>query len=169
MIQLLLLTPPGETANPAWILVLLFPLFFLGGSLLSARIMGVFDLYRSFPADKADAIETNLGWIQVEFGLWRGHAPMSVKVGRRYLHIKQPFPFQPLFWLGPASIPWNQIQVTKTADTRWWAFWAATEFSLGAFERPIRIRGKAGRKVQDQVNEHRSLAVRQGTTSIQPH
>jgi hypothetical protein len=158
MMELLLLAPRAGSPAPIWIPLVLFPLVFLGGSLLSSRLLGVFQLYRDFPADQVDPIETNLGWIQIEFGVWRGHSPMSMKAGRRCLHIKQPFPFQPLFWLGPASIPWEQIRVVKEAGTDWWAFWKAAEFALGPEDRRIRIRGRAARKVQAQVEARQGRA-----------
>ena len=149
--DLLLLAPRVGHPPPPWFIVGLFLAVFFGGSLLSSRLMGVFQLYRSFPADKSDPIEANLGWIQIEFGVWRGHTPMSVKAGQRCLHIKQPFPFQPLVWLGPASIPWDQIRVLQPAGEDWWAFWKAAEFALGPEDRRIRIRGRAAKKVQVQV------------------
>lgn len=158
MMAALLLVPRAGSPAPIWIPLVLFPLVFLGGSLLSSRLLGVFQLYRDFPADQTDPIETNLGWIQIEFGVWRGHSPMSVKAGRRCLHIKQPFPFQPLFWLGPASIPWEQIRVVQAADPEWWAFWKAAEFALGPGDRRIRIRGRAARKVQAQVETRQGRA-----------
>lgn len=158
MMDLLLLAPRAGSPAPVWIPLVLFPLVFFGGSLLSSRLMGVFQLYRAFPADKADPIETNLGWIQIEFGVWRGHSPMAVKAGRRCLHLKQPFPFQPLLWLGPASIPWEQIRVVQAAGPDWWAFWKAAEFALGPEDRRIRIRGRAARKVQAQVETRQGRA-----------
>jgi hypothetical protein len=158
MMALLLLAPRAGSPAPVWIPLVLFPLVFFGGSLLSSRLMGVFQLYRAFPADQADPIETNLGWIQIEFGVWRGHTPMSLKAGRRCLHLKQPFPFQPLFWLGPASVPWEQIRVVQEAGADWWAFWKAAEFALGPEDRRIRIRGRAARKVQIQVETRQGRA-----------
>lgn len=162
MMALSLLAPRTGSPAPIWIPLVLFPLVFLGASLLSSRLLGVFQLYRDFPADQTDPIETNLGWIQIEFGVWRGHSPMSVKAGRRCLHIKQPFPFQPLFWLGPASIPWGQIRVMREAGNDWWAFWKAAEFALGPDDRRIRIRGRAARKVQGEVE------ARQGRVGSPP-
>ena len=156
MMQLLLLVPRAGQASPPWFVFVLFPLVFIGVSLLSAKLMGVYELYRVFPADPTDSIETNLGWIQIEFGAWRGHTPMSVKAGRRCLHIKQPFPFQPLFWLGPASIPWVQVRVVQPAGEGWRSFWKAAEFALGPEDRRIRIRGGAARKLQVLI------AARQG-------
>jgi len=154
-------TRTGQTAPP-WALFVLFPLVFFGISLLSAKLMGVYELYRAFPADKTDPIEINLGWVQIEFGAWRGHTPMSVKAGRRCLHLKQPFPFQPLVWLGPAAIPWAQIQVLQPAGEGWRSFWKAAEFALGPADRRIRLRGGAARKLQTLV------AVRQGRVEAWP-
>jgi hypothetical protein len=168
MIALVMLATPHGTPPPPWFLLVLVPLVFSGATLFSSWLLGIFDLYKAFPADISDPIETKLGWIQIEFGTWRGHAPISTKAGRRCLHLKEPFPFQPFFWLGPASISWDQIQVTKAGDTRWWSFWSATEFTLGTYPRPIKIRGKAGRKVQAQVDKHRGPAGGALAPSIRP-
>jgi hypothetical protein len=151
MMALLLLAPQGAHPPPLGFVLVLFLLVFFGGSLLSSRLMGVFQLYRAFPADKMDPIDANLGWLQIEFGTFRGHTPMSVKAGRRCLHLKQPFPFQPLIWLGPASIPWDQIRLLQPASTDWWAFWKAAEFTLGPEDSRIRLRGKAARKLQKEL------------------
>jgi len=169
MTHLLCLASPTGEPPPVWIFLVLFPVIFFGASMFSSRLMGIFDLYRAFPPDRSDPIETNLGWIQIEFGLWRGHTPMSVKAGRRCLHLKQPFPFQLLYWRGPASIPWDQIRVTGPTNEHWWAFWAPTEFFLGSYERPIRIRGKAARKLQAHMKDPRGLTGTAVSPSIQPH
>ena len=89
----------------------------------------------------------------MEFGALRGHSPMSLKAGRRCLHLKQPFPFQPAWWQGPASIPWDEIRIEKEAAPSAWAFLSAAEFRIGAEGRLIRLRGKAARTLQAKVRE----------------
>jgi len=147
---------------PLGFVIPFFLLMFFGGSLLSSRLLGIYALYRAFPADRSDPIEQNLGWIQIEFGVWRGHTPMSVKAGRRCLHLKQPFPFQPMVWLGPASIPWEQIRLIEAIGEDRWAFWKAAVFELGPESRRIRLRGKAARTLQAL------LLVRQGRAQAAP-
>lgn len=149
MMPLAMLLGRGEPPPP-WFL-LFVPLIFLGVSWLTNRLMGIPALYKDFPADREDPIEENLGWQQVEFGALRGHSPMSIKFGRRCLHLKQPFPFQPLYWQGPASIPWQDILLDKAARPEKWAFWSAAEFRLGPGGRLIRVRGKAGRRLQARL------------------
>lgn len=148
---LALLAPRGGPPPP--MVFLLVPVIFLAVSWLTNRLMGIPALYAAFPADPTDAIERNLGWQQVEFGALRGHSPMSLKVGRRCLHLKQPFPFRPAWWQGPASIPWDQIRVEKEANESSWAFMSAAEFRLGDEGRMIRLRGKAARTLQALVRE----------------
>jgi hypothetical protein len=150
--MILALVTRGGPAPPPWFL-LLVPVMFLVVSWLTNRLMGIPALYAAFPADPTDPIDTNLGWLQVEFGALRGHSPMSLKAGRRCLHLKQPFPFQPAWWQGPASIPWDQIRVEKEASGSSWAFMSAAEFRLGAEGRLIRLRGKAARTLQAKVRE----------------
>ena len=104
---MLLLSRPGNPPPP-WIL-LLVPVVFLGATWLTNHLMGIDAMYQEWPADPKDPIERNLGWQQVEFGAYRGHCPMSIKFGQHCLHLKQPFPFQPMFWKGPASIPWGEV------------------------------------------------------------
>jgi hypothetical protein len=145
-----LLAPRGGTPPPPAVL-LLIPVVFLGVSWLTNRLMGLPALYAAFPADPTDPIERNLGWQQIEFGALRGHSPISLKVGRRCLHLKQPFPFQPAWWQGPASIPWDQIRIEKEANASTWAFMSAAEFRLGPEGRLIRLRGRAARRLQDLV------------------
>lgn len=149
---LALVTAQGGAPPPPAVL-LLIPVVFLVVSWFTNRLMGISALYAAFPADPADPIEQNLGWQQVEFGALRGHSPMSLKVGRRCLHLKQPFPFQPAWWLGPASIPWGQIRLEKEAALSAWAFMSAAEFRLGETGRMIRLRGKAARTLQAKVRE----------------
>jgi len=139
----------GNPPPPAFLL--LIPLIFLGLSWLTNRMMGIPAIYEAFPADRTDPVEENLGWQQVEFGAFRGHSPMSIKFGRRCLHLKQPFPFQPAWWKGPASIPWEEVVLDKEASESSWAFLSAAEFRLGAAGRMIRLRGKAARRLQARV------------------
>ena len=164
MMVLVLLAPRGGSPPPA--VLLLIPVIFLALSWLTNRLMGIPALYEAFPADPADPIEANLGWQQVEFGALRGHSPMSLKAGRRCLHLKQPFPFQPAWWQGPASIPWNQIRVEKEASGSSWAFLSAAEFRLGAEGRLIRLRGKAARTLQALVIGKQRAGV--GTPAAAP-
>ncbi len=169
MMNLMLLVPRNGTPPSPWFLFLM-PLLFLGLSWLTNRMLGVPALYAAFPADRDDPIEENLGWQQVEFGTFRGHSPMAIKFGRRCLHLKQPFPFQPAWWQGPASIPWNEIRLEKEVSENRWAFLSAAEFRLGAEGRMIRLRGKAARRLQARVRDLQgsgpSSAMKQG--SIRP-
>ncbi|WP_243302284.1 hypothetical protein [Geothrix oryzisoli] len=152
MMLLALLASRGGSPPPP-VVLLLVPVVFLLISWFSNRLMGLPALYAAFPADPTDPIERNLGWQQVEFGALRGHSPISLKAGRRCLHLKQPFPFQPAWWQGPASIPWDQIRVEKEASESTWAFLSAAEFRLGRDGRVIRLRGKAARTLQAKVRE----------------
>lgn len=152
MMTLALIASRGGSPPPPAVL-LLIPVVFLGVSWLTNRFMGLPALYAAFPADPTDPIERNLGWQQVEFGALRGHSPISLKAGRRCLHLKQPFPFQPAWWQGPASIPWREIRLEKEASASSWAFLSAAEFRLGAEGRLIRLRGKAARTLQALVLE----------------
>ncbi|MBI1754558.1 MAG: hypothetical protein HY014_15520 [Acidobacteria bacterium] len=147
---LLWLSRPGAQP-PLGFLAVFIPLVFLGATWISNRLMGIPAMYEEWPADKTDPIERNVGWQQVEFCPFRGHCPMSIKFGRRCLHLKQPFPFQPFYWLGPASIPWSEVRLEKTLSDRRWAFLSAAEFRLGADGRKIRLWGKVGRMLQDAV------------------
>jgi hypothetical protein len=146
---LLLLSRPGNPP-PAWIF-LFIPLIFLGATWLTNHLMGIDAMYRDWPAEPNDPIEQNVGWQQIEFGAFRGHCPMSIKFGRRCLHLKQPFPFQPLFWLGPASIPWTEVLLEKEPSDSWWALLSAAEFRLGAGGRVIRLRGKAAKTLVARI------------------
>ncbi|WP_243322192.1 hypothetical protein [Geothrix sp. SG200] len=167
MMVLALLASRGGSPPPPAIL-LLIPVVFLAGSWLTNRLMGIPALYAAFPADPTDPIEKNLGWQQVEFGALRGHSPMSLKVGRRCLHMKQPFPFQPAWWQGPASIPWSQIRLEKEASGSSWAFMSAAEFRLGAEGRMIRLRGRAARTLQALVLEKQGAGGQAFATGLPP-
>ncbi|WP_257303170.1 hypothetical protein [Geothrix campi] len=157
MMALALLASRGGPPPP--FVFLLVPAVFLVISWFSNRLMGLPALYAAFPADPTDPIERSLGWPQVEFGALRGHSPISLKAGRRCLHLKQPFPFQPAWWQGPASIPWDQIRVEKEASESSWAFLSAAEFRLGADGRVIRLRGKAARTLQAMVLEKQGAGI----------
>ena len=148
----LLLSQPGGPPPPLWIL-LLVPLAFLGATWLTNKLLGIPAMYRDWPAELDDPIEQNLGWQQVEFGIFRGHCPMSIRFGRRCLHLKQPFPFQPFFWRGPASIPWSEVLLVKEPKEAWWAIFSAAEFRLGQGGRLIRLRGKAARTLLAEVRQ----------------
>jgi len=148
---MLLLSRPGAPPPP-WIL-LLVPVVFLGATWLTNHLMGIDAMYQDWPADPKDPIERNLGWQQVEFGTFRGHCPMSIKFGRYCLHLKQPFPFQPMFWKGPASIPWGDVLLEKEPKDAWWAFLSAAEFRLGSGGRMIRLRGKTAKALMARVSE----------------
>ncbi len=139
--------PPAAIVFAVGLFLVLFPLL----TTLTNRLMGIPALYEAFPADPADPIEENLGWPQVQFGGLRGHSPMSVKFGRRCLHLKQPFPFQPAWWRGPASIPWGEIRIEQELREGAWAFLGSALFRLGSTGRTIRLRGKAARRLQDRV------------------
>jgi len=148
----LFLSRPGGPPPPPWIF-LLVPVVFLGATWLTNKLLGIDAMYQDWPAEPDDPIEVNLGWQQVEFGTFRGHCPMSVKFGRRCLHLKQPFPFQPLYWRGPASIPWTEVLLEKEPSESWWAILSAAEFRLGAGGRRIRLRGKAARTLMARVQQ----------------
>jgi hypothetical protein len=152
LMQLMLLPRPGGAPPPPW-LVLLIPLVFLVVSWLTNHLLGIDAMYADWPADVNDPIERNLGWQQVEFGTFRGHCPMSIRFGRRCLHLKQPFPFQFLYWKGPASIPWGEVLLEKEPRDSWWAFLSAAEFRLGRSGRLIRMRGKAARALMARVQQ----------------
>ena len=141
---------PPPIAGP-WIGVVLFLILFPLLNALTSRLMGIPALYEAFPADPADSIEENLGWQQVRFGGLRGHTPMSMKFGRRCLHLKQPFPFQAAWWRGPASIPWTEVVLVKALDPGTWAVFRFAEFRLGREGRLIRLSGKAARRLQARV------------------
>ena len=162
---MLLLSRPGSPPPPPWLL-LLVPVIFLGATWLTNRMLGIPAMYKDWPADPNDPIEQNLGWQQVEFGTFRGHCPMSIKFGRRCLHLKQPFPFQPLYWLGPASIPWNEVLLEKEPKDSWWAFLSPAEFRLGQGGRMMRLRGKAAKTLAARVQQ--SKAPGQGPGPIPP-
>jgi hypothetical protein len=160
--EVMLLAPRPGGDPPVTFLLLFVPLLFLALSWLSNKLMGIYGMYQDWPADPNDPIEQNLGWQQIEFGAFRGHSPMSIKFGRRCLHLKQPFPFQPAFWKGPASIPWNEVRLEKEPKVGWLAFLSATEFRLGQGGRIIRLRGKAARMLMARVLEARGPQA-QGT------
>ena len=149
MVFLLLSRPGGPPPSP-WFF-LLMPVFLLGITGITNKMMGMDAMYKEWPADRNDPIEENAGWQQVEFGPTRGHCPMSIKFGKRCLHLKQPFPFQPLYWRGPASIPWNEVLIEKEPGTSWWAFLRTAEFRLGRSGRVVRLRGKAARTLLAEV------------------
>lgn len=147
---MLLLGPRNGSPPPPWVL-LFVPVLFLLVSWFTNRLMGIDAMYRDWPADPSDPIERNLGRQQVEFGTFRGHCPMSIQFGSRCLHLKQPFPFQPAWWKGPASIPWSEVQMEKAPNPAWWAFLSPAEFRLGCDGRLIRLRGKAARALLARV------------------
>ncbi len=153
------LSRPAGPPPPTWIF-LLVPMVFLGATWLTNKLLGIDAMYRDWPVDPDDPIEQNLGWQQVEFGTFRGHCPMSVKFGRRFLHLKQPFPFQPLYWKGPASIPWGEVLLDKAPSDSWWALLSAAEFRLGQNGRMIRLRGKAAKTLMEKVREKQSQGIR---------
>ncbi|HEX7552691.1 MAG TPA: hypothetical protein VF378_04005 [Geothrix sp.] len=148
--ELLLLMPRNGPPPPPWVL-LFVPVVFLLVSWLSNHLMGIDAMYKDWPADPNDPIERNLGWVQVEFGTFRGHSPMAIKFGRRCLHLKQPFPFQPAFWNGPASIPWSDVLLEKAPNDGWWAILSPAEFRLGQGGRLIRLRGKAAKALMARL------------------
>ena len=151
---MLLLARPGTPPPPPWIL-LLVPVVFLGTTWLTNKLMGIYAMYQDWPVDPDDPIEQNLGWQQIEFGTFRGHCPMSIRFGRRCLHLKQPFPFQPLYWKGPASIPWGEVLLEKAPSESRWAFLSPAEFRLGKGGRLIRLRGKAAKTLMARLQEPR--------------
>ncbi|WP_306589804.1 hypothetical protein [Geothrix sp. 21YS21S-4] len=161
MIPVALLLVRNGPPPPPWV-ILFAPIFFFLGSALTHRMLGIPALYAAFPADRSDPIEANLGWLQTDFRTFRGHTPMSYKAGRRCLHLRQPFPFQPAWWRGPASIPWNVIRIEKEIDASRWSFLGAAEFRLGEGGRVIRLRGRAARTLQAKVLE------KQGRGAVAP-
>ena len=147
LMDLLLLVPRSANPPPPGFVSALFLVVFFGGSLLLIAPHGRRSSCTG-PFRRTSPIPSNRTWagMQIEFGAFRGHTPMSVKAGRRCLHLKQPFPFQPLVWLGPASIPWDQVRLLQARQRRTGGpFWRAAEFALGAGGRVgSALRGKAG-------------------------
>jgi hypothetical protein len=156
--DLLVLHSRTGSPPPTWIF-LLIPVIFLGATWLTNKLLGISAMYQDWPADPDDPIEENLGWQQVEFGTFRGHCPLSMKFGQRCLHLKQPFPFQPFFWLGPASIPWTEVLLEKEPKDSWWAFLSPAEFRLGRDGRMIRLRGKVAKILAARVQEAQGPTV----------
>jgi hypothetical protein len=139
--------PPGAVIFAVLLFLVLYPVL----TSFSNRLMGIPALYDAYPADPLDPIEENLGWNQVRFGGLRGHSPMSVRFGRRCLHLKQPFPFQAAWWRGPASIPWREITVEKELVPGAWSLLRAATFRLGAGGPIIRVGGKAALRLQARI------------------
>ena len=155
----------SNQGGPPVLALVLFPFFWMAVSALVNLFMGIYALYRRFPADGLDPIEETLRWKTVEFGRLHGHAPMNLGFGKRALHLKEPFPFQPFFWLGPASIPWSEITQTRLQNEAWWRFWSAASFQLGASGRVIHVRGRVAKAIQARledttVNQPRSITPR---------
>ena len=161
---LVLLSKPGNP--PVAFLFFFVPVVFLGSTWLTNHLMGIDAMYRDWPADPNDPIERKLGWQQVEFGAFRGHCLMSIQFGRRCLHLKEPFPFQPLFWKGPASIPWAEVLLEKAPREAWWAFLSPTQFRLGRGGRLIRLRGKAAKALMARVSEAQEPGVHRNEPPI---
>lgn len=80
--------------------------------------------------------------------------------------LKQPFPFQPAWWQGPASIPWREVVLEKEAQSGRWAILSAAEFRLGPDGRMIRLHGKAARRRQDRVKAEQGPAGPPNPTAI---
>jgi hypothetical protein len=169
MMAFLLLTrgAPPPSAGP-WIGLILFLVLFPLLNALTSRLMGIPALYAAFPADPDDPIEENLGWQQVNFGGLRGHSPMAMKFGRRCLHLKQPFPFQAAWWLGPASIPWAEVRLVKGLDPGIWSAFRLAEFQLGREGRLIRLGGKAARRLQARLEAGQGAAGPFQSGAIRP-
>ena len=146
--------PPGAVIFAVLLFLVLYPAL----TALSNRLMGIPALYDAYPADPLDPIEENLGWNQVRFGGLRGHTPMSVRLGRRCLHLKQPFPFQTAWWRGPASIPWRDISLDKELDPGTWSLFRMATFRLGAGGQIIRLGGKAALRLQERVKREQGGA-----------
>ena len=150
--------PPAAIIFAALLFLVLFPLL----TAVTNRLLGIPALYEAFPADPTDPIEARLGWTQVEFGTFRGHTPMSVALGRRCLHLKQPFPFQAAWWRGPASIPWSEIRIEAEGSGPRLTFLRRTAFRLGSTGRIIRMRGRVAKRIQErlQAGDHPPAAIR---------
>jgi len=162
---LFLLLRPGAPP-PLGFLLVFIPLVFLGVTWISNHLLGIPALYKAWPADLADPIERRVGWQQVEFGAFRGHCPMSIRFGQRCLHLKQPFPFQPAWWLGPASVPWEDVLLVKAPSSSWWAFLRAAEFTLGNGARMIRLRGKAADLLLAEVQRRQGRYLQGPTPAV---
>ena len=156
--------PPGVLVFAGGLFLVLLPLL----TSVTNRLMGIPALYRDFPVDPADPIEEDLGWRQVEFGALRGHSPMSIRFGRRCLHLKQPFPFQLAWWRGPASIPWREVILEKEVNPSAWAILSRAEVRLGVDGRVIRFRGKTARRIQDRLNAEQGAGRPIAPTALRP-
>jgi hypothetical protein len=134
-------------------LAALLPMALLGLWTMTSAIQGIYALYKAYPPDAGDAPGKTFYWATVEFGGFRGHAPMTIVLGRRALHLKEPFPIQPLFWLGPASVPWEEIRQTIRLRTGFLSLLTHAELELGGPDgRRIRIRGRAARAIQEHLD-----------------
>ncbi len=138
--------------NPAFLVPILFPILWVAVATLISWTMGIFRLYADFPADGNDPIESRFRFINLYIGSLGGHTPASLAFGRRCLHVKELFPFQPFFWLGPASIPWTEIRLTKRASDNFWAFWSYASFELGPQRKKIRLTGRVARALQERLD-----------------
>ncbi|HJU83121.1 MAG TPA: hypothetical protein VJ600_02835 [Holophagaceae bacterium] len=127
-----------------------FPVLWVSVAALISLVLGIYGLYRDFPPDDTDPIEDTFYWSQVGFGplFFGGHAPMNLKLGRRCLHLKEPFPFQPLFWLGPASIPWDRIRIKDRISDRSWAVFSWITLEIQDSGKLLRLSGRVGRALQ---------------------
>lgn len=133
------------------LLPVLFPIFWVVVASLTSWTMGIFRLYSDFPPDANDPIEQRFRFVTAYFGSMGGHTLVSLTLGRRYLHLKEVFPFQPFFWMGPASIPWTEIRLAKRASDNPWAFWSYARFELGPDQKVIRLQGRAARAIQEHL------------------
>lgn len=143
--------------NPGLFLVPLFPVLWVGMAAMLSWVMGIYGLYSDFPRDASDPIGSRYRFVTIFLGSLNGHTMVSLGLGQRCLHLKEVFPFQPLFWLGPASIPWEEIRLTRRISDRGWAFWSFARFQLGPLGKEISLQGRPARALQARLD---ALAAR---------
>lgn len=166
--------PPAGQPEVPWLLrdprifTLFFAAIWIDMNLFISWSQGFFRLYAVFPPTPEDPIEARFFWVQ--FSRAMSHGPVSVKLGRTCVHIREVFPFRPLFWKGPASIPYEALRIDKSSSRGFWSFLSQARFEIMDLGIVFSLSGKAGRQLEGRLEAREVVSGGASLQhSIQPH
>lgn len=131
----------------------IFPFFLAGGLVVTnlfSYLAGYGDLLKRFPPQEDEVEDTYrfasgyLGW--VHFG-----SALTVRFGRKGLHLAPMAMFRTLLGRGLPCIPWSELEQVRTCDTLVGSYFLAPKFRIRATGSRFSLSGRPGMKLQERL------------------
>ncbi|MFN8012274.1 MAG: hypothetical protein U0P81_12965 [Holophagaceae bacterium] len=126
--------------------------------------LGFFRLYAIFPPRLGDPSSERFH--AVVYASDGRRSMVSVTLGQACVHVREALLWRPLFWLGPASIPYDSLRVWKPGGEGLRNLLDWPEFTVADAEMAFKLSGHAGQRLVSLLTA--SEPAPGGFSSIRP-